>query len=59
MTPSPALSPEAMEATDRFGTMPPKSERAYSSDGIRCRGFRPAEAGEGACGPLRSPECAP
>lgn len=36
-----------------------KGEPAYSSDGIRCRGFRPAEAGEGACGPLRSPERAP
>ena len=36
-----------------------ESKPAYSSDGIRCRGFRPAEAGEGACGPLRSPERAP
>jgi hypothetical protein len=33
-----------------------KGKPAYSSDGIRCGGFRPAEAGEGACGPLRSPE---
>ncbi len=31
------------------------SKPAYSSDETRCRGFRPAEAGEGACGPLRSP----
>lgn len=39
--------------------MPDESKPAYSSDGIRCRGLRPAEAGEGACGPLRSPEWAP
>ncbi len=32
------------------------SKPAYSSDETRCRGFRPAEAGEGACGPLRSPK---
>ena len=34
------------------------SEPAYSPDEIRCRGSVMGEAGEGACGPLRSPKAA-
>lgn len=33
-------------------------EPAYSPDGIRCRVSVMGEAGEGACGPLRSPGAA-
>jgi hypothetical protein len=45
-----------LDAVATVSTLPTKSKPAYSSDETRCRGFRPAEAGEGACGPLRSPK---